>query len=335
MDKIQNSLNITFDEKDFCSDSYNPDIINHISKYTLKETCENNFISTFDLRNDEDSNLNPNYYSPSTSFLIKNIDNKELEKIEKPTNLGTNAEKYYKNEESQEFNNQKENKKNFLFKAIDNQKNSLNNKKKLIGRKKKSENNNNTGVVHSKYYDDNLRRKVKYLVLNSIREFINSLLKKIYNNNIGNNIFKKQLLKINKAQTSNATIEFNKEFLNKNLGDIFSEPISTKFTNYLQTHNETLIKSLRNEKDQEKNLFFNKLFNLTFLQCLKHFRGTETLDILNGITCFDKIKENLLDETDYADILEYYINDFENILMRKKSRKSRIKKGKLKDFKRI
>ena len=36
------------------------------------------------------------------------------------------------------------------------------------------------------------------------------------------------------------------------MGDIFSEPISTKFTNYLQTHNETLIKSLRKEKDQEK-----------------------------------------------------------------------------------
>ena len=222
-----------------------------------------------------------------------------------------------------------------LFKAIDNQKNSLNNSKKLIGRKKKHENNTNSEVVHTKYFDDNLRRKVKYLVLNSIKEFINLILKKIYNNNLGNNIFKKQLLTINKNPISNATIENNKDFLNKNLGDIFSEHISNKFTNYVQNHNETLIKSLRNEKDQEKNLFFNKLFNLTFLQCLKHFRGTETLDILNRITCFDKIKENLVDETDYADVLEYYINDFENILMRKKSRKSRTKREKLKDSKRI
>ena len=86
-----------------------------------------------------------------------------------------------------------------------------------------------------------------------------------------NNIFKKKLLTINKDQISNAKIEFNQNFLYKNLGDIFSDPISSKFTNYSSNHNELLIKSLKNEKDKNKQNFFNKIFNLTFLQCLEHF----------------------------------------------------------------
>ena len=49
-------------------------------------------------------------------------------------------------------------------------------------------------------------------------KFINNQIIKIYNGNIGNGIFKKELQTINQSQKSDATINFNKNFLTKKLG---------------------------------------------------------------------------------------------------------------------
>ena len=77
----------------------------------------------------------------------------------------------------------------------------------------------------------------------------------MYDSNIGHNIFKKQLLTINKNQNSNTTIRFNQNFLHKKLGDILSENISTKYSNFVANHNKYLIKNLTNEKDEKKVIF--------------------------------------------------------------------------------
>ena len=183
-------------------------------------------------------------------------------------------------------------------------------------------------IEHNKYSDDNLRRKCKHLVLKYILKFINYQILIVYNGNIGNGIFKKQLQTLNQSQKSDATINFNKMFLNKTLAEIFSENISGRFTNFPPNHNKLLIEKLMNENDEEKRKYFNKIFNLTFIQCLKHFTGEIKIDLLDGLKCFEDIKNDIMDNyeddgLDYYNTLKYYLNNFEVIINNKKARKPR------------
>lgn len=153
----------------------------------------------------------------------------------------------------------------------------------------------------------------------------------MYNGNIGHSIYYKQLLTINGNQNSNAKIRFNQDFLYKTIGDIFSANISTKYTNFTPKHNKNIIETLRKEKDINKRLYFNKLFNLTFLQCLKHYRSEESIDILNGLTCFNEEKNTIDEDEEYIEILEQYIKTYEKRIMKKKERLKRGKKVKVKN----
>ena len=130
---------------------------------------------------------------------------------------------------------------------------------KLLGRKKREEAGSGE---HNKFSDDNLRRKVKHLVLDNIFKFINEKIKKIYNGKIGHGIYTKKLLKINQKQISDASIQFNKDFLYKTLGDIFSEDISKNYTTYHPRHNKFLIIALTLDKDEDKKNYFKKLFSI-------------------------------------------------------------------------
>ena len=157
--------------------------------------------------------------------------------------------------------------------------------------------------------DDNTRRKIKHLVLDSTMNFTNGKISESYNNKIGKGICLKQLISLNQKQKSSSNIDFNKEFLYKTIGEIMSDKISSKFTNFLPDHN--------------KRTYFTKLFNLTFLQCLEHYRGTKTYPELIGMKVLtDDIKDGKIEEN-YVDNLEYYLNDYERIIQNKKSRKSK------------
>ena len=177
----------------------------------------------------------------------------------------------------------------------------------------------NTGGVHNKYSDDNVRRKCKHLVLNSVFKFINDKLSSIYPM-INKGIFTKKLQTINQRQIANATIEFNKKFLHKKLKDIFSDDISKRYTNFLPDHNKKLINYLVNEEDKEKKEYFTELFNLTFLNCLEHFRGTANYFYLEGLATFEDIKINSEWEDDYSEILSNYLMKYEIIINNKKER---------------
>ena len=184
-----------------------------------------------------------------------------------------------------------------------------------LGRKRK---NDNSKRVHNKYSDDNIIRKCKHLVLNSVMEFINEKLKLIYNQNK----LKKKLLSFDKTQKADASVDYNKNFLTKKLREIFSENISTKFTNFVPENNKLIIERLTNE-DENNKIYFNKLFNLTFLQCLNHYIGANYIKELDGMKCFNDDKNKIDDKDGYVDILKYYLNNFEERIMGKKSRKQR------------
>jgi hypothetical protein len=197
----------------------------------------------------------------------------------------------------------------------------------LLGKKQKG--NSGSSGRHSKYSYDNLRKKIKHLVLGNVLKFINDKIKEKYNGEINHGIFIKKLLIINKKQISDVSAQFNKEFLNKTLGEIYSENISARYNKYHPYHNSTLIKVLTNDKDEDKKKYFKKLFDITFIDCLKHFRGSQKIEELAGLIEFNNIKSQYKEDKDYLRCLDYFIMNYEDITINKKERKRNTKDGKI------
>ena len=180
----------------------------------------------------------------------------------------------------------------------------------------------NNELTHNRFSDDNLRRKCKHIVLQNTMDFINEKIREKYGN-IGQGIFIKKLLIINQRQKTNATILFNKRFLYKTVGEIFSENISNRYTNNLKEHNKILIQKLKEDKDEATKNYFQKLFNITFVDCLRHFRGDIEINELKGLISFKDLElEDEKKDKEYWEILKYYIDNYEDITSRKKERKS-------------
>ena len=110
------------------------------------------------------------------------------------------------------------------------------------------------GKVHNKYIFDNMLRKTKGMIIKVLFNFINKKIMAIYDDNIGqgNNI--KKLFMINQAQVSNANIDFNKAFLEKTLGEIFSANLTKRIVNYNRDHNKILIEKLKKKTKKKKNI---------------------------------------------------------------------------------
>lgn len=191
-----------------------------------------------------------------------------------------------------------------------------------LGRKTK--NSERINCNHDKFSDDNLIRKVKCILLDDLYLFINKLLKKIYN--IEKIKREKILLKMKQNQVINSKADYNRDFLNKKLEYIFSEDISTKYTKYCPEHNRNLIISLLNEEDEQKKAIFKKIFNLTFFECLEHFRGTKYIMELNGLTLLDDICKKFKNDLAYVKKFKHYVFDFETIINIKKLRNTSKRK---------
>ena len=194
-------------------------------------------------------------------------------------------------------------------------------------------NNQNNHHGHTKFSQDLLISKCKSILINKLLLFINKKLIEIYNNEICSRICFKQLKKINSNIITHSRVDFNKNLLTKTLLEIFSEPISEKFSLHSKDHNKDLIKSLLNEKDDDKRYYFENLFNLYFLECIEHFTNKRTIDELQGLKTFNEIKNDKdelkeihinLEDKDYLDTVEYYFNHFEEIIDIKSQRKKRI-----------
>ena len=187
---------------------------------------------------------------------------------------------------------------------------------KKLGRKRKSCLNDGNDNSHNKYSDDNKRRKIKHLIIKSSQEFLNKQIIKM-------NINCPKILILNQFQKFNATIKYNQDFLSKPLKDIFSENISQRYRKFSQDHNSKVIYKLLNCIDEAKKNYFTKLLNLTFLDTLKHFRGEEEIEELNGMVLFENIKNQSNWDKDYKNEMSKYIDNYETFIMKKKERKSK------------
>ena len=77
--------------------------------------------------------------------------------------------------------------------------------------------------------------------------------------------------------------------MQKTLQDIFSEKVSSRYNTVSEDHNRKVIFNLINTGNEEKKNYFKKLFSLTFLQCLKHFRKEEEINELKGLALLTDI----------------------------------------------
>lgn len=197
-------------------------------------------------------------------------------------------------------------------------------KKKRLGRKKKTDKSKS---INNKFADSCLRTKCKHILSVKLIKFINNKIYEIYNGKIGDGIYIKKLLKVNYRQNANVNVKYNKDFLNKTIGDIFSENISTSYTNFKIDHNKILIKQLMEEEDISKKNYFNKLFNLTFLECLKHFRKDEFIPELNGLDEYENEIKKYDDDLNYKKCLDFHLKNYEKLINKKRSRESKKKKN--------
>ena len=78
-----------------------------------------------------------------------------------------------------------------------------------------------------------------------------------------------------------------------------------------------------NEKDEAKRILFRKIFNLTFLDSLNHFRGTKLIKELNGLKKYDEVCKKFEEDEDYLYSFKYYIDNYEKIMENKKWRKKK------------
>ena len=94
-------------------------------------------------------------------------------------------------------------------------------------------------------------------------------------------------------------------------------------------HNKLLIHNLINENNEYIKNYFNKIFNLQFIEVVDHFIGKKHIDILNELECYEDFKDNVVeqykDKEDYSDTLKFYLNNYEERVFIKKGRKSRKK----------
>ena len=196
--------------------------------------------------------------------------------------------------------------------------------KKLLGRKKKDSNEKG---FHNRNTEDNMTRKCKHLILENTLIYLNDRIRKIYNNNIYGDNDEKELKKINQRQILSSKADYNKEFLNKTLKEIFSDNITTKYSTYPLTHNKIVINNLLNEKDEEKRKVFKRLFNLTFLDCLNHFNGKNYIQELEGFIKLDEACTKLNLDEEYMIILKNFVINYEEKIMNKKERNREKKKN--------
>ena len=196
------------------------------------------------------------------------------------------------------------------------------NKQKNLGRKKKGVSNRKCS--HTKFSDDNTRRKIKRIIISEVQNFINKKIKVIYKDEIGNGLIEKKLMKLSQNQISEAGIEFDQNFLYKNLQNIFSENVTSRITNFSPERNKEVIDELLNDENEERSNYFKGLFSITFLDCIKYFRDDYFYnEYLQGLTKFSDIKEEF--ENKEGDIFTKhfikYLYSYERILSNKKPRK--------------
>lgn len=179
--------------------------------------------------------------------------------------------------------------------------------KKLSQKENKKSNNRNC-----------LIRKTKKIIINTSINYINKIILKVYNGNIGNGLYQKFLRKVNRFENNNTKIIHNRELLNKTLKEILSADINGRYTSSPADINREIINKLLKEENEDKRKIFINLFNKTFLDWLMLL--SEPKDELKEI--YEKeLEKSTKGKIELLEEIKEFINNYEIEFLNKKPRK--------------
>ena len=188
---------------------------------------------------------------------------------------------------------------------------------KKKGRKKKSqeiipEEENKEKIVHSKFSNDNIKRRIKGLFNNYIINLLNDLIKKKFRKT------KIKFVKMDIKNTKDIGIEFNRNLLSKPIKEIIID-VSNKYQDL--NNNKNCIKFIKEQKDNEEII---NLLNMSY----KDIYSNYYLVSKDSENSFEAHKEKVL-ETCGKEYLEKFVNNAESFIdffMNGKNRKARKQK---------
>ena len=142
---------------------------------------------------------------------------------------------------------------------------------------------------HNKFAYDNMTRKLKVHLFESIKVILNESLREDEVENPKKNSKKRIVrgpffVKINQKIIRETSVKKNFLLLEAKIKDIFMN-VSKKYNKY---NNEELIKKFINKETKT-----SKILKRSFLECLKHFRGSEKIEELAGL---ENGYNNVIDE---------------------------------------
>ena len=304
--------------------------IDKCSEYSFN--CDDNINQSFDESYNDP--LKANGLCPLTTNEIRsllNLENdyritNEIHPMEKINSIPEKKVKI-KNDNINEINTEKTNENIML------------NKKRKLGRRTNKEKENqrtdeNDKKCHNKYSNDNLQKKIKHISINSGFNFVNDILKHIYNKNQSKKKFSHQLIKLNYKKIYNTKVEFNRSFLENTIKWIFTNKVSSKYKKYDSNHNQILLEESLlkcNKEDKEKLELF---LNMKYIEYLDYYRGNkpEYNEIFQGLVTFeqycksDDLIKTYSDHENYKKSLEDYLNGYEKKLKDVRPRKPKTRK---------
>ena len=211
-------------------------------------------------------------------------------------------------------------------------------KQKRNRSKNKRNNNNNGEKKHTKYAFDNIASKIRTSLFKGILVVLNKSLEddqyitreeKVFTSQsvgrIETRMRDKSFYKINISEYG-YRVQGNLDLLKMPLRQILYQDCSKKYKNY-QNNNKKLLNEISNNNTFNKT---NKIFDMTFLQCLEHYRGQKKYDVLDGL---ENEYKSLLreferkgEEKEYIEQFKSYLNNYEKNFQSKKSYKCQSKK---------
>jgi hypothetical protein len=205
--------------------------------------------------------------------------------------------------------------------------------KNLLGKKRYDEN-------HTKNAFDNIVRKIKSKLFGAIIIILNKSLEEKKNIE-EKKIKKKENQKEKKGEIKNecflkpeqpiilqTNVKENLELLDMKLREIFSKNVSQKVKNFSKEHqlnyNKNFIEKIKDDPRKQKT---NEILDMTFFQCMEHFRGTKKYEALDGLEIeYENVIKDMNDDIEYKNNFIEHLRKFEILFRNKKPRKSKKKK---------
>ena len=209
---------------------------------------------------------------------------------------------------------------------------------KKRGRKNKDDESERN---HDKNKLDNMSVKSKTYFKKYLLTFINSKIKpKDFSFVINDKLYsgdEVKLLNITDENIRNTNVDYNKTLFNTKIRNILSDKISGRYKKYPENYNQEIINNIYGSKKGDD---LKKIFDKTFLECLKYYRmdediyGKDVYACLSGLEKgFQELPNKLLEDNkndqQYVENLIELIKKFEEYYSSKTAR-NRGKKGKQK-----